>query len=424
MSTGVRQPSGRREGDSGKLWRRYIGSQGSRCLAKRADRSRQTGHLHLVRGSEIQLLAALGNDYLLARSQIPTARQGARLFYDWQQGRGHKSLKDVQSLIGGRPPRRRGGRQPPAPSFADYFASTPLHRIDSEQIIAWYVLRVPPERQASFHKKAKSMLTVFLTYCHARRWILAATLLAADQIAIHDVSSDSRWLKPAQLQIYDRLISSCRALDDYDRFVWITLRDTGLRTFELPQLRPSSLLTDERALVVPHGKGAGAGKLRLVPVDEDYLAHFAFHVQGHGITHGEPIFFARDWRLLRGKKDQMGWVADRHRPASTKSIRGVIGRIQRAVDQAKERGEISFAEVPSWKLDPKVLRKTFACQQYLLYVKTRGEAGMDLIRLQSALGHSSPAQTRIYLADVDRYLDASIPRTSTADAAARLVELG
>ena len=374
--------------------------------------------------SEIHLLAAVGDAYLLPRGQIPTAREAARQFYDWQSGRGHKSLKDIKSLIGGRPPLRRVGKQPAAPAFAEYFASTPMHRIDGEQIVAWYVLRVPPQRQASFHKKARSMLAVFLDYCHVRRWILPATLLAAERIEIGAPAADSRWLKPSQLRLYDQIVARERSLDDYDRFVWITLRDTGLRTFELPQLEPSSLLTDERALVVPHGKGSGAGKVRRVPVDAEYVEHFAAHLRRHAVKHRQPVFFARAWQLRQGEKGTMGWVADHSRPALTKSIRGVVARIQRAVDQAKDRGKVAFAEVPAWKLEPKVLRKTFACQQYLLYVKTRGEAGLDLIRLQGALGHSSPAQTRVYLADVDRYLDASIPRISTSHAAQRLLELG
>jgi integrase len=373
--------------------------------------------------SEIHLLAAGGEDYLLPRNQIPTARQAARQFYDWQQGRGHKSLKDVKSLIGGRPPRRRGGQQPPAPAFGEYFSSTPMHRISSEQLVAWYVLRVPPQRQASFHKKAKSMLAVFLDYCQARRWILPALLLAADQIAIRAPQTDSRWLKPAQLQLYDQIVADAPGLDAYDRFVWMTLCDTGLRTFELPQLRPASLLIDERALDVPHGKGSGAGKRRQVPVGDYYIERFATHLRQQRLSHRQPVFFARRWQLFKGEKDTMGWVPDRDRPASTKSIRSVIDRVQRAIDSSRDRGEISFAQLPGWKLEPKVLRKTFACQQYLLYVKSRGESGMDLLRLQSALGHASPAQTRVYLADVDRYLAATIPRTSTTAAAARLLDL-
>src|SRR5205807_1707642 len=142
----------------------------------------------------------------------------------------------------------------------------------------------------------------------------------------------------------------------------------------------------------------------------DYIALWAAHVRRYHIRHGQPVFFARAWQLLKGEKDTMGWVPDFFRPASTKQIRGVTGRVQRGIDAALDRGDVAFADAPTWKLEPKVLRKTFACNQYLLYVKSHGAAGMDLIRLQNALGHASPAQTRVYLADVDQYLDATIPR--------------
>src|SRR4051794_37046190 len=114
---------------------------------------RNSTHLHI--------LASHGDDNLLPASQIPTAQQAARLFYDWQEGRGHKSLKDVRSIIGGRPLVRRVGRQPSAAPFGDHFGASPMHRVSTEEIVRWFSMRIPPGSSSSFRKKAKSFLSVF-----------------------------------------------------------------------------------------------------------------------------------------------------------------------------------------------------------------------------------------------------------------------
>src|SRR4051812_29509553 len=128
----------------------------------------------------INFLAAVGNTNLIAASQIPTAAEAARRYYNFQKSNGYKSLKDVKSLIGGRPLTRRSGVQPKVGAFGDHFGATPMHRVETDELNQWFVLRVPPERSPAFRKKVKSFLSGFLHYCHSQGWISAALLVAAD----------------------------------------------------------------------------------------------------------------------------------------------------------------------------------------------------------------------------------------------------
>src|SRR4051812_48221933 len=175
---------------------------------------RNSTHLHI--------LASVGRKNLRPAHEIPTAQQAARQFYDWQRGRGYKSLKDIKSLIGGRPLVRRTGRLPKAGPFSDHFGATPMHRISTSDHVAWFVLRVPPEASASFRKKAKSLFATFLSYCYTQGWITADVLVAADSMDVGELAEDKRWLTPEQLAIFDRVVATCESLDAYERFVWET----------------------------------------------------------------------------------------------------------------------------------------------------------------------------------------------------------
>jgi site-specific recombinase XerD len=280
---------------------------------------------------------------------------------------------------------------------------------------------VPPESSASYRKKVKSFLSGFLHYCHSQGWIAPALLVAADRMEGGDMTEDHRWLTPEQLAIYDRVIAESEALDWFHEFVWELYRDNGLRTAEGISLTPASLETgfDGYSLKV-RGKGRGAGKVRSIPQAETNVDSFLRHVARHNIRPNGPVLFQRRWLLLKGEKDVMGWVDDRTRPASSKAINGVFARIQAEVNRRAADGEFSPREVPQWPLTAKVMRKTFACNQLIL--ARLGLGGMDLETLQEVLGHSSLTTTKVYLADVNKYLGQTVKRVSTGDAARMIVD--
>jgi integrase len=367
--------------------------------------------------THLHMLASVGRDNLLPASEIPTAREATRMYYDWQESRGHKSLKDIKSVIGGRPLSRRSGVQPKAGPFGEHFGATPMHRITTEDVVRWFATRIPTDSSPSFRKKAKSFLGVFLAFCHSQRWIPATVLVAADEMESGHMTADRRWLTPEQLCIFDAVVAESESIQAYEAFVWKTYRDTGIRTFEGPQLVPASLELDRGPgrLHVEHGKGSGAGKPRFIDVADSYVDEFLRHVNRHSLRPGQPVLFQRRWLLLKGEKDVMGWVPDHNAKTTSKAVNGVFRRIQNGVNERVARGDISSRAVPRWKLNAKVMRKTFACNQLIL--ARLGLGGMDLEQLQDALGHASLTTTKVYLADVNDYLARSVARVGTGEAA-------
>lgn len=70
---------------------------------------------------------------------------------------------------------------------------------------------------------------------------------------------------------------------------------------------------------------------------------------------------------------------------------------------------------PRFALTPKVMRRTFACTQLILHSLHLG--GMDVLTLQTAMGHARLDTTQRYLAEAEEYVGAVKRHINTRDGA-------
>lgn len=354
------------------------------------------------------------------KREIPTVSGGVDRYIDFLRARGYKDIANVISVLKGSDGRRHGkpsmGREPALAKSR--IGNTPLYRTSESDFTLWFVGRCPLDEMApSTRKRIMIALRGYLDYCYQQGWI-DASVLGAKQ-SLPESAPQTEWMTPEQLPPISELVVSDTRFDDYERFEYDTLASTGLRSAEVVDLVTSDLSARSLVVIVRQGKGRGAGKQREVPVDEGYAQRWQEHVERHDIRPGAPIFFHRHQVPVGGRGGEMRWEANPKRRATPKVLRSMCAKLNDAIIDARRRSVLDAGDCPQFEITPKVLRKTFACNQYIL--ERLGLGGLGIIELQTALGHANLETTRRYLATVDRWLNAKVERVNTVDAARQIM---
>jgi integrase len=279
----------------------------------------------------------------------------------------------------------------------------------------WFQERCPETMSTDAHRRNAVIFSGFLEHAVRRGWI-SPVALEAKRRGKHG-ESNRNWLRPEPLRLINRVVDESDALDDYRRFQWQVLACTGARTFEVPPMQRQHLNVATLTLHVPAGKGERGGKPRDIPTDEKFARGWIEYADRHALRGSDHMFWRRDFRSLGGRLQTEGeWVTvSKSLPTSSASVRATMTRIW-----ALAQAQIDPQALPQFDLTPKVMRKTFACNQLILH--RLGLGGMSPEQLQAALGHNDPRTTRIYLPDVEGYLNQVTKPTNTLDAAEAIVQ--
>jgi integrase len=327
------------------------------------------------------------------RRNIPTTAVAVVEFMEKKRsaGLGIKDHKTV--LLGPSGPVR--GRQASGPALArSHLGSTACYRLTSAALVDWFNDRHPEGMSQAARKRGMSSMRQFIEFCLQQGYIDDA--VAAAVSPVKGVREGREWLHPEQVVALTSLVEDESLFDAFDRFAWFAMAVLGARPFEVVLIKPRSLDPRTKEVTVI-GKGPGEGKMREVPVDDEFIARWHTHRQRFGIGPDGWMLFAHEMRFGTGGTENVRTpLFGRH--ASERAMRLFLERVQKAADE-----RLDPALAPSFKLTPKVLRRTFACTQVILH--ELGLGGLDLVSLKDALGHSSLDTTRVYLSDVGSYLN-------------------
>ncbi|HEX8105750.1 MAG TPA: site-specific integrase [Solirubrobacteraceae bacterium] len=345
-----------------------------------------------------------------SRRAVPTTAEAVDFFLAHCEGQ--KSVKDHISVLRGTDGRRRG-RKPAGPALAkSHIGAEPLNRTTEQDFTRWFNQRHPDDLAPSTKKRGMSTMATFLDYCFSQGWVDASVLAAKRHMPASEPARE--WLHPEQVQALQPIIYSDE-FDEYERFAWEAYISTGMRAFELPQARAKDLSHRSKLLHVPEGKGRGRGKSRDIPTDQTFRDRWRAHIERYGLGPNDYMFFSRQPKFVEGSHREVEKVSDITRPASDQVFRRMMVRVREEVVAAARRGEFDMELVPEFGITPKVLRRTFACNQLIL--SRIGKGGLDLLELQECMGHTRLDVTRIYLSDVHRYLGQMVEYVNTQDAA-------
>lgn len=356
------------------------------------------------------------------RAPKPTVQEAVQQFVDARRGDlkplSHGTLHSF--LIGST---KRGGRPALGTPLARYhLANRRIHTVTDVEFNDWWRQRLPLDKTANntLHSRAV-FFNQFLAYCNRKGWVSDDIVIECRKSQGHD-DPDPYWLWPEQVQALTQLVESHERFDAYREFVWHCIISTGIRTDEAVHLRVKDLDRRQRLLHIPAGKGSGAGKSRFIGVDDSLIDRWTAHAQEHGLKPNDYVFFSREFLSLGGQRQTEGeWVTiSLARPASAATLRSCLDALRAEAEIGGAAGIFDAALVPEFPLVPRVLRKTFACNQLILHRLNLG--GLGLEQLKSALGHNDIRTTQIYLPDVEKYLDRMSKPVNTVDAAALILE--
>lgn len=352
----------------------------------------------------------------------PTVHEAVRQFVDARRGaikpKSHATLHSF--LIGST---KRGGRPALGTPLARYhLANRRIHTVTDVEFNDWWRHRLPLDKTANntLHSRAV-YFNQFLAYCNRKGWVSDDIVIECRKSEGHD-DPDPYWLRPDQVQALTQLVESNERFDAYREFVWHCIISTGVRTDEAVHLRVKDLDRREHQLYIAAGKGSGTGKSRYIGVDDSLIERWASHAQEHGLKPNDYVFFSREFHSLGGQRQSEGeWVTISHtRPAGAKTLRSFLDAVRTEAEIGGAAGSFDATLVPGFPLVPRVLRKTFACNQLILHRLNLG--GLALEQLKSALGHNDIKTTQIYLPDVEKYLDLMSKPVNTVDAAKLILE--
>jgi integrase len=347
----------------------------------------------------------------MPKKAIPTVEDGIKQYIEKEEAAGAKATDELWSALYGPRTRQNAGKKAAGPALAMVHGKLPIYRLTTRQLTDCFSHRFPLTLSPAQRKKGMSATRGLLGFWVAQGWAQAAILNACSSLP--DSPPREEWLHPEQLVALEPIIGDPDHFDAFQRFVIETLRDTGLRVDEAARLKRTSLDRHARVLKII-GKGRGAGKPRTIPVDDDYIERWDAHVDQQGIGPDGWIIFSRKCHFVGGSTAEQQWVPDRSKHASTKAIQNLVARLSTIAQH-----ELDSTLAPTFKLTPKIFRSTYACTQVIAHAL--GKDGLDLVRLQEAMGHTRLDTTRTYLANVQTYLNARLGRINTGQAAQLIV---
>lgn len=352
------------------------------------------------------------------RRDIPTVAQAVERFVNkCQQQRG---VKEHISTLRGPKTGRVTGKKAAGPTLANSeLGPLRFDRVSGDQFAAWLFARHPDTQAASTRKKGRSSLRRFLMFAIESGWA-DSTVLAALPSATASPPREE-WLRPEQLVVLDGLVTEAEFEAD-QRFIWLTLVNTGMRTAEVVALRPRALNPTDGTLSVV-GKGRGDGKLRTIPISVEFQREWQAFVLSKRLRPDDVMFPRMRVVFSEGERfSTVREVVDARRPCTAKAARTVLAKVQALAIEAAARGELAPELLPQFALTPKVLRRTFACSNLIAAETLGAREGMDLSSLQAALGHSSLTTTAMYITNVAPYLARLHRPASVVGSARRVVE--
>ena len=331
------------------------------------------------------------------KQSIPVLRVGIERFIERDEIAGKKDVRNTRSLLLGSSG-RVVGKAAAGPAFAQTeFGNIRMDRLQAHDFTRMFGLRVPEQTMApATRKRAMSDMSRLIEYGIQQQWLndhVAGAIIKN----MPDSPPANDWLYPEQVDAISALLDTSDVFDDYVCFAHDLSLAVGTRTFETVSLKRSAL--DPRSnRVTVIGKGRGAGKKRWITVDDAFADRWDAFASRHGITRDGFMLYQRRFLVTGGSVHNLELRVDKAQPTTEKALRTLYTNIQVSCDE-----RLSLDLQPSFKLTPKVMRRTFACTQLILHAL--GLGGLDLRSLQMALGHESLETTQLYLADVHAYLD-------------------
>lgn len=326
-----------------------------------------------------------------------TVAQAVDSYLAWLATRGLHT-REHRSVLKGADARIYGIAPAGAALSQSHLGKLPMRRVTWQDFSDWFGQRHPDTLAASSRKRGMSSLRGFLRFCVDRRWAEPDVMHACGTVRAS--APRRQWLRPETVKAVTPLMAR-QEFDDMDRFAYETLLATGVRVSELIRLRQDHLNPIDRTLEVI-GKGVGDGKLRYVPVDDDYIERFERYAQSQHIAPGGYMFFYRRFAQVKGgPRGEMECVEeDRRRHVSPKPIRDMTTTLARLAN-----AELS-PELRPGSITPHLMRHTYACLHTIRAELASDGLGsaLGLRSLQMALGHESLETTAQYLGDVANYL--------------------
>jgi site-specific recombinase XerD len=352
------------------------------------------------------------------RRDIPTVAQAVDRFISKCQA--NRGVKEHISTLRGPASGRVTGKKAAGPTLArSDLGPVPFYRVSGDEFSAWLRTRHPDTQAASTRKKGRSSLRRFLVFAIESGWA-ESTVLAALPTATASPPREE-WLRPEQLVALDAFVTDAEFNAD-QRFMWRALVNTGMRPAELVGLRPRALNPTDGTLSVV-GKGPGDGKPRTIPISAEFQEEWQTFVLSKRLR-PEGVILPRT-RVVFAEGEHLSTVrevVDANKPCTTKAVRTVLAKLQALAIEAAAKGRLAPELLPTFSLTPKVLRRTFACGS-LIASETLGKGeGLNLPRLQAALGHASLETTAIYINNVAPYMARFNRPTPVLGAARRVVE--
>lgn len=291
-------------------------------------------------------------------------------------------------------PRHRQGAKGPALAQSE-LGGLRFDRATPEDFDRWFLHRVPLDLAPATRKRNRSIQRQLITYAIGQGW--AEERLLACCPTLPDSEPCSAWLYPEEVAALNAVLAVDGSVDPYERFMYDTVLDTGVRCEELCAFRRSD--ADRRAGVVRvRGKGRGDGKDRTIPVDDVFFDRWDAHADRYGIAPNGWMLFSRPARLQGSPTLGLARRNELTRHASAQAIRKTLRRLQ-----AHLESQLPADCRPRHLITPKVLRRTYACLNVILHAL--GLGGLDLVSLQGAMGHERLETTQVYLVDVADYLN-------------------
>lgn len=348
------------------------------------------------------------------KRNIPVIRGGIDEYIRGQRAVGRKSVKDHVSVLKGATHRVVGKKAAGTALGNTELGLLRCDRVELPELVEWFFER-HEGLAAATRKRGMSSLRGFVKYCIGQGYMDERVLAGLMDVRVSDSPAGKDWLYPERLVALSNLVDRTDLFDDYERFEWNILLGLGTRSAETCSLQPRSLDAHKKVVTV-RGKGAGDGKTREIPVDDELIAAWQAHIRRYQIGPNGWMLFWRGRRACGGAVGATEVVIDKARPTSAKSLRTFMTKVGKLAHVELDDPNL----VPEFSLNPKVARRTFACIQLILHELNRG--GLDLHSLKEAMGHSRLEVTELYLSDVKSYLNLIRRPTNTLDAAKTIVE--
>lgn len=351
------------------------------------------------------------------KNQIPTVAQAVERFLN--RSRTQKSVKEHRSVLQGPKTGKVVGRKAHGTALAkSTLGPLRFDRVSGDELVSWFFDRHPDGLAASTYKRGRSSLRQLLLYAIQSGWADDSVLAALPKVSASPARRE--WLRPEQVAAFSHVLEAS-GLTDEQRFMWSCLLNAGVRTEELVSLRADAMNASDCTLRVI-GKGRGDGKLRHVPLSENFRSEWQSYVVSHRI---KPTGWLFPQSAPRFQKGHVGVseriIVDESRHCSSKAGRTALDKLVEAVDDTLTRGDFAPELRPSFSVTPKVLRRTYACSHLIMAATLGPEYGLDIRSLQVAMGHESLETTAMYLQDVEAYLNRNRRPVNVSDGVAMVL---